>query len=83
LLATQGIVVPDKSVPRWLVRVIASVGDTLATVSGGRFTPPVTRQQLATMSVEVTLNISKARMELGYQPVISRSVGLAELVAPG
>jgi len=43
----------------------------------------VTRQQLATMSVEVTLDISKARMELGYQPVISRREGLAELVAPG
>lgn len=74
---------PDKSVPRWLVRVIAGVGDLLATLSGGRFTPPVTRQQLATMSVEVTLDISKARMELAYQPVISRREGLAELVAPG
>ncbi|MBB5369984.1 MULTISPECIES: NAD-dependent epimerase/dehydratase family protein [unclassified Janthinobacterium] len=83
LLATQGIVAPEKSVPRWLVHAIASMGDMLATLSGGRFTPPVTRQQLATMSVEVTLDISKARTHLGYQPVMPRSVGLAELVAPG
>lgn len=36
-------------------------------------------QEYAVLGVEVTLNIEKARRELGYSPVISREDGLAEL----
>jgi hypothetical protein len=39
----------------------------------------VTRQSLATSAVEVTLNIGKARREIGYEPPVSRAMGLAEL----
>jgi nucleoside-diphosphate-sugar epimerase len=34
---------------------------------------------LAPSAVEVTLNIAKARRELGYEPPISRAMGLEEL----
>nr|WP_315248601.1 NAD-dependent epimerase/dehydratase family protein [uncultured Duganella sp.] len=81
LLATQGIAVPDKSVPRALLSKIAAVGDLLASISRGRIKPPITRQEYATMAVEVTLDISKARKELGYQPVMSAEAGLAEMRA--
>lgn len=81
LLATQGVTAPDKSVPRALLRKIAAVGDVLASLSRGRIKPPISRQEYATMAVEVTLDISKARAELGYQPVMSAEDGLAELRA--
>ncbi|MDF2696212.1 MAG: epimerase [Labilithrix sp.] len=81
LLETQGLVAPDKSVPRWLVRGVAMVGDVLAELSGGRIQPPVSRQELATSAVEVTLDITKARNELGYLPVITPDEGVAELKA--
>jgi nucleoside-diphosphate-sugar epimerase len=81
LLATQGIAAPEKSVPRALLRKIAAVGDLLATISRGRIKPPITRQEFATMAVEVTLDISKARKELGYQPPMSIEAGLAEMRA--
>ncbi len=81
LLATQGVTAPDKSVPRALLRRIAAVGDLLARVSRGRIKPPISRQEYATMAVEVTLDIGKARSELGYAPVISAEAGLAELGA--
>ncbi|MRW91609.1 NAD-dependent epimerase/dehydratase family protein [Duganella sp. FT80W] len=81
LLATQGVVAPDKSVPRALLRKIAAVGDLLANLSQGRIKPPISRQEFATMAVEVTLDIGKARRELGYEPVMSTEAGLAELRA--
>lgn len=79
LLATQGRSVSDKSVPGWLVHAVATVSERIARLSGGRWHPPVTRQALATSAVEVTLNIGKARQDLGYAPVVTHAQGLAEL----
>lgn len=79
MLATQGIAAPDKTVPRWLVHTIARVGDLLGTLSNGAITAPLTLQAYATSAVEVTLDISKARRELGYAPVITREEGFAEM----
>lgn len=81
MLATQGRPVPDKEVPRWLVRCVAAAGAGMARLLGGRWQPPVTRQALATSAVEVTLDTGKARRELGYVPPITREQGLAELQA--
>jgi len=79
LLATQGRTAPDKSVPRWLLRAIATLSTWAATTSRGNRPPPVTLQQFATSAVEVTLDISKARRELDYAPPIDREQGLQEL----
>jgi nucleoside-diphosphate-sugar epimerase len=79
LIETQGLDVPDKTVPRFVVRTVAAIGDMLATVSGGRLVPSFTLQAYATSAVEVSFDISKSRHELGYTPVISREEGLAEL----
>ncbi|TGG91736.1 NAD-dependent epimerase/dehydratase family protein [Natronospirillum operosum] len=79
LLATQGMTAPDKSVPLWLLKILAWGGDMISRLSGGRLRGPVTRQSLATSAVEVTIDISKAKAELNYQPVVSRAEGLAEL----
>jgi nucleoside-diphosphate-sugar epimerase len=81
LIETQGHTVPDKCVPRFILRIVAAVGDLLGRVSGGRIVPPLTLQTYATSAVEVSFDIGKARRELGYVPVISREEGLAELRA--
>jgi len=81
LLRTQGITAPDKTVSRALVRTIATIGEALSAISGGRIKPPLTLQAFATSAVEVTLDISKARRDLGYAPVITMDAGLAELTA--
>ncbi len=81
LLATRGIAAPDRTAPGWLVRSIAAAGDLLADLTGGRLRAPVTREELATSTVEVTLDIRKARTELGYRPIVTREQGLAELAA--
>lgn len=81
LLLTQGRRVPDKQVPRWLVRGIATAGEWVGRLARGCWQPPVTRQALATSAVEVTLDTGKARRDLGYVPALSREQGLAELQA--
>jgi len=81
MLATQGRAVPDKAVPGWLVRGVAAASEGVARLTGGRWRPPVTRQVLATSAVEVTLDIGKARRDLGYAPPVSRTQGLEELRA--
>jgi nucleoside-diphosphate-sugar epimerase len=79
MLISQGRTVPEKAVPRWLVTTVAAVSERISAITGGRWHPPVTRQMLAPSAVEVTLNIAKARRELGYEPPISRAMGLEEL----
>jgi nucleoside-diphosphate-sugar epimerase len=79
ILETQGIAAPAKEVPSWLVQAVARMGEGLNRLSGGRIRPPVSRQDLATMAAEVTLDIAKARRELGYAPLVSVEQGLAEL----
>jgi nucleoside-diphosphate-sugar epimerase len=79
LLETQGVPAPNKAVPRWLLRAMATMGDGLATLSQGRIRPLITLQEFATSGVEVSLDITKAGTELGYAPVVTMEEGLAEM----
>ena len=81
LLETQGQAAPTSTIPRPVVRAIAAVGDLIGKASGGRKPAPLTLQVFASSAVEVSLDIGKARRELGYAPVVSRSEGLAALAA--
>ncbi|MDB5614472.1 MAG: epimerase [Devosia sp.] len=80
MLATQGVAAPPKSIPRIILRLIADLGAVLHRASRGGFVPPLTLQAYATSAVEITLNIEKARRDLGYEPIVSREAGLAEMV---
>ncbi len=79
LLATQNQKVTDKSVPRFLVKNVVVIGEILAKITGGCIKAPMSFQEYATLGVPVTIDISKAKEELGYQPIITREQGLAEL----
>ncbi len=82
LLATQGVDVSAvKSMPRSLMALVVNAGELLASLTGGALSGPLGRQEYATVGNTVTLNIGKARRELGYAPVMSRAEGLAELEA--
>ena len=82
LLATQGVDTSSvKSVPRGVISFIVNTGELLAGLSGGAISGPLSKQEYATVGNTVTLNIDKARRELGYVPVMTRAEGLAELKA--
>jgi nucleoside-diphosphate-sugar epimerase len=81
LLATQGVDAPDRGAPRALVGALAAAGEGAWRVLPLPGAPPVTRVAVWLSSLEATLDISKARRELGYEPVITREEGLAQLRA--
>ncbi len=81
LLRTQGVEPPTRSVPVALARALAASSETAWRLLPLGGEPPLTRLALWLSSQECTIEIAKARAELGYEPVRSRSDGLAELSA--
>jgi nucleoside-diphosphate-sugar epimerase len=72
LLRTQSVDPGDKAVPRWVVRIGASLTAWMKN-------PPVTKTEVALFGVEVTVVDSKARSELGYTSAMTIERGLAEM----
>ena len=79
LLATQGVTVPDRSVPAGVARVAAAASERIWRLLKRPGPPPLTRFAVWVSSQECTIDISRAERELGYRPVISRETGFAEL----
>jgi nucleoside-diphosphate-sugar epimerase len=83
MLATQGVSVPDKSVPAGVATAAAAGAERAWRLLRRPGPPPLTRFAVWVSSKECTLDISRARAELGYEPVRTREEGLAGLVSPG
>jgi nucleoside-diphosphate-sugar epimerase len=79
LLATQGVTVPDRSLPAGPARVAAAASERIWRLLKRPGPPPLTRFAVWVSSQQCTIDISRAERELGYRPVISREEGLAEL----
>jgi nucleoside-diphosphate-sugar epimerase len=79
LLAIQGPQPPRRSVPRRVAGALAAVAEAAwrALPLPGR--PPLTRLAVWLSGLEATIDISRARTELGYAPVRTVDEGLAEL----
>jgi nucleoside-diphosphate-sugar epimerase len=79
LLATQGIDAPTRSVPAPVARAVAATSEAawrLLQLSGR---PPLTRLAVWVSGLETTIDITRAREELGYVPVKTIDQGLDEL----
>jgi nucleoside-diphosphate-sugar epimerase len=81
LLGTQGVVPPDRNVPLAPAKRGAAMGESVWRVLPFKGSPPLTRMAVWVSSLETTINIDRARHELGYEPVRTREDGLAELVS--
>jgi len=79
MLATQGVVPGNRSLPRPLARALAAIAEELWTWLALRGSPPLTRAALRLIGEEVTVDDTKARRELGYTGRVSREEGLREL----
>jgi nucleoside-diphosphate-sugar epimerase len=79
LIATRGLTPPDKEIPGWLARALGSLTEMTWRMLGKTTDPPLTRFAASMMSRDCTITTDKARRELGYAPVISRSDGLKQL----
>ncbi len=79
LLATEGLDPGSRSVPRAVARGLASGGETAWRLLrlGGQ--PPLTRLAYWLSAQECTIDISRARDQLGYVPVRTVDEGMREL----
>lgn len=69
----------NRTVPGWLVRAIAYVGETTFRTLGIKAKPPLTRFTANIMSRDCTLSDAKARRDMGYAPPVTREQGLEAL----
>jgi nucleoside-diphosphate-sugar epimerase len=81
LLGTQGVVAPDRNVPLAPAGRGAATGEMLWRLLPLKGSPPLTRMAVWVSSLETTINIGRAREELGYRPVRTREDGLDELIS--
>jgi nucleoside-diphosphate-sugar epimerase len=79
LLASQGVEAPGRTLPLPLAKAMAAGCETLWRRLPLRGAPPVTRTEIWLSALEVTIDISKARSELGYEPRVSTEEGLVSL----
>jgi nucleoside-diphosphate-sugar epimerase len=79
LLGTQGVSPGDRNMPAPLAGAVAAGGEGIWKTFrlGGQ--PPVTRLAYWLSAQECTIDISRARAELGYEPVRSIAEGMQEL----
>jgi nucleoside-diphosphate-sugar epimerase len=79
LLATRGVKAGDKSVSFGMAWMLAGVMGFFWNLFNLKGEPPITRQMLRLIGKPFTVNISKARRELGYTPRVSWKQGIAEM----
>jgi nucleoside-diphosphate-sugar epimerase len=79
LLATQGIEAPTRSVPTRVASAIAATSEAAWRLLPLPGRPPLTRLTVWVSGMETTIDITRAREELGYAPVTSIDQGLEEL----
>lgn len=79
LLRTQGVEPPNRNLPAWTAAPLARVAETAWKVLPLPGTPPMTTFRSWLLTQECTIDISKARAELGYAPIVSHRQGLAKL----
>jgi nucleoside-diphosphate-sugar epimerase len=81
LMSTEGVEMPGRSAPLAMAKPLAGVAEGIWRVLGRTSTPPLTRLAVWLSAMECTIDISKARTELAYEPVKSIEEGMAELRA--
>jgi nucleoside-diphosphate-sugar epimerase len=81
LVATQGVEAPDRNMPAPLAGAAAVASEGIWRALRLKSTPPITRLAVWLSSQECTIDISRARSELGYDPVRTIADGMSELRA--
>jgi nucleoside-diphosphate-sugar epimerase len=75
LLRTQGVEPPDKNLPLGVAKAAAGALERVAR----KKRPPITRFAVWVSALECTIDITRARTELGYEPLRTVPDGLREL----
>jgi nucleoside-diphosphate-sugar epimerase len=79
MLATEGVEPPDRNLPSWVAAPLAAISEAAWKLMPLGGEPPMNRFRSWILTQECTIDISKARSELGYSPRVSREQGLAQM----
>jgi nucleoside-diphosphate-sugar epimerase len=82
LLASRGVTPKDRSVPFGVAWTVAGIMGTAWRLLRLRGEPPITRQMLRLIGKDFTIDISRARKELGYTPVLTPEEGFRAMERP-
>lgn len=75
----HGVEPGEREIPRGLLYALASFCEFLWRTLRLKGSPPVSRTAILLAGEQVTVNDAKARRELGYQGLVTREAGLAEM----
>jgi nucleoside-diphosphate-sugar epimerase len=82
LLDSRGVTPKDRAVPFGVAWTLAGVMGTAWRIFRRKGEPPITRQMLRLIGKDFTVDIRRAREELGYSPVTSVADGMRGMQAP-
>jgi nucleoside-diphosphate-sugar epimerase len=82
MLETQGVEPPNRSLPAWTAAPMAHLCEAAWRLLPLRGEPPMSTFRSWLLTQQCTIDISKAKQELGYTPIINHEHGLAELRKP-
>lgn len=79
LMATQGISIPNKSIPGGVARPLATFVEFIWKTFRLKSYPPLNRFDLSFIAMPRSYKIDKIKKELGYKPVVRYKEGLEEM----
>jgi nucleoside-diphosphate-sugar epimerase len=79
MLRTQGVEPPDRSLPAWSAMPMARLCEAAWKLLPLKGEPPMTKFRAWLLTQECTIEIDKARNELGYRPLVTHEQGLAAM----
>jgi nucleoside-diphosphate-sugar epimerase len=79
LIKTQGVIPPEKSIPKGIAGILASIVEKIWRVFDIQRAPPITKFDLSFVAMGRKYNIEKIKKDLGYKPVVSEGDGLEEM----
>lgn len=77
--ATRGRPLSERSVPAWLARGLAAVLTPMWRLFSIQSAPPISNYSARKLTTHFTVSDRRARLQLGYKPVISFEAGMAAL----
>ena len=81
LLGSRGVTPKDRAVPFGIAWTMAGVMGAVWRIFRRKGEPPITRQMLRLIGKDFTIDVSRARNQLGYAPVISTADGMRAMQA--
>lgn len=79
LMETRGLSPGDRSIPRPLAKALAITFEGIWRRLGRENPPPISKTYVYVFGLPMTIDDSKARSELGYEPPVTRAAGFDEL----